>query len=107
MVEFDYTHMKTECVDDQLVTVIIAYYGHVGAGYASVVAGKGLPRSRGVVNEIADWMSDSGLAGVVRLRSDGGPAIMEILRALAAKRGALDGSPLTIVEKALEGTVQE
>eukprot|EP00972_Heterocapsa_arctica_P068472 10116428-Heterocapsa_arctica.AAC.1 len=47
------------------------------------------------------FLSEIGLTGDLRLRSDGEPAIVAVFKAIAAARGLrADGEPLTVLEDA-------
>eukprot|EP00972_Heterocapsa_arctica_P057262 8449240-Heterocapsa_arctica.AAC.1 len=49
---------------------------------------------------MASWLREVGLLGEIRLRSDGEPAIVAVLKVLAALRGNVaNDDPLTIIEE--------
>eukprot|EP00972_Heterocapsa_arctica_P002048 293501-Heterocapsa_arctica.AAC.1 len=67
-----------------------------GYGFAAAALGKGVTADKELARDAIVFLSEIGLTGDLRLRSDGEPAIDAVLKAIAAARGLReDGEPLT------------
>ena len=98
--QFDYTFAKSKEDGDVLTPILVGYWVGCGYGYAAVALGKGVLGDKALVRDAVAWLTEVGLLGRLRLRSDGEPAITAVTRAIAAARGAGDDTqPLTVVEE--------
>eukprot|EP00972_Heterocapsa_arctica_P071681 10588908-Heterocapsa_arctica.AAC.1 len=71
-----------------------------GYGYGGATLGKGVAADKEIVRDAVTWLGEAGLRGLLRMRSDGEPAVVQVLKAIANARGKDgDGMPLTILEE--------
>jgi hypothetical protein len=98
-VQFDYTFAKSSEETDRLVPILVGIMCSTGYAYAAVAKAKGVFRDQMLVKDIQVWLEEAGLHGRVRLRSDGEPSVVAVLRAVAAARGrGPDGRTMTLVD---------
>ncbi len=101
LVQWDYTFAKSAADGDARPTpILVGYWIGRGYGYAGVTLGKGVLADKAIVRDVVAWLTEVGLSGRIRLRSDGEPAITAVMRAIATTRGLDDnGEPYTVVEE--------
>ena len=85
MIQWDYTHMRTDHPQDALMPILVGINCRTGYGYAGLSSGKTIAYSKDLAGEVLEWMREAGIQGKVRMRSDGEPSIMAMLRIVAAK----------------------
>ena len=86
VIQWDYTHLRTDHPQDALMPILVGISCRTGYGYAGLPSGKTIAYSKDLAGEVLEWMREAGIQGKVRMRSDGEPSIMAMLRIVAAKR---------------------
>eukprot|EP00972_Heterocapsa_arctica_P115221 16446627-Heterocapsa_arctica.AAC.1 len=86
LVQWDYSFLRSADPEDRLVPILLGYVMGTGYGYAGAALGKGVTANKELVRDAMSFLSEIGLTGDLRLRSDGEPAIVAVLKAIAAAR---------------------
>ena len=103
LVQFEYTFTKSSEETDQLAPILVGIMCSTGYAYAAVANAKGVFGDQMLVKDIQMWLEEARLHGRVRLRSDGEPSIVALLRAVAVAQGrGPDGKLTTLVDDDLE-----
>jgi hypothetical protein len=87
LVELDYGFLRTEGVEDELSTVLVAIVPETGYGFAAKVGRKG--NDPHAIKAICRWLDEAGLAGnPVELQTDAEASIQVVAREVATQRGS-------------------
>eukprot|EP00972_Heterocapsa_arctica_P081905 12071325-Heterocapsa_arctica.AAC.1 len=83
VVHCDYTFFRTGDEEDRLTPILVAVVASSGYAYGGAALGKCAIADKALVSDMAAWLREVGLFGKIRIISDGEPAIVSVLKALA------------------------
>jgi hypothetical protein len=85
MVQMDYGHFKTELAEDVAMPVLVGDHVATQSGLAILCQTKGKQDIQ-VLRQVEEWLQELGLMGLLRIRTDGEPAILVVAQQVAARR---------------------
>ena len=85
VVELDYAAMKTSAPKDVAAPILVGASRNDGHGLAVLARSMGRG-DRDTLQEVMEWLNESGLTGLLRLRTDHGPSIRAVAQEIAARR---------------------
>ena len=77
--------MKTSALKDVAAPILVGASRRNGHGLAVLARSMGRG-DRDTLQEVMEWLNESGLTGLLRLRTDHGPSIRAVAQEVAARR---------------------